>query len=177
MRDELGDLLHHTSICLKSFVELRGILDEIPKASFDQASFANNIYFPATANLTSPFAADKARTHCTDIARDVNRLKFKFSKVMRTENLDLKGIDDAFKDLLDADGDFLMDFEKLLIDVDKELRTIYELLGSTIDPSKKEEAWRRYEGLRTSLHSQHEELRAPLDRMRAAEFHLRKLLT
>jgi len=177
VRDALEDLILHTSASLKSFVELRDVLEEVPKTSFDQTTFAKTIYFPCTANLTGSDAALKARTHCTDIARDINRINFKVSKYLRTENMDWKGINEAFLELVNADMTFLNDFEELMKQVDQELRTIYELLGVKIDVIKKEEAWTRYQTLRTSLHDQDQRLRETLERLRSAQTHVRQLLT
>lgn len=177
IRDALEDLMLHTSASLKSFVELREVLEEIPESSFDQSTFAKKIYFPCTASLTGSEAALKARTHCTDIARDVDRINFRISKFLRTENMDWKGINESFRELMDADLTFLNDFEALMKMVDQELGAIYELLEEKTGARKHEEAWNRYQALRSHLHEQDQKLRETLQNLRSAQTHVRKLLT
>lgn len=176
IRDELEDLLVHTSTSLKTFIELREAMVEIPEAAFDQAAF-EKVYYYCRKTFTSSDAAGKARTHCTDIIRDIDRIEFKVSKYLRAENMDWKGLNQAFSDLKGADVTFLHHFETLVDKVDQDLLEIAKLLESKLDTNKRKDAWKRYESLRRHLAEQDQGLVDTLKALRDAQVHVRRLLT
>lgn len=171
VRDELQDLLLHCSQTLKSFVQLAEVLYEIKKEAFNTESFLD-VFFHCSANYTSPEGARKARSHCTDIQRDIQRIKFKLAKVLRSELGQWSSVDEDFSKLVDADEDFLDSFETDMERVQRELEQILELIESDT-----ESAWERYESLRTSLIKSVSGLRKELRTMERAENHIRRMLT
>jgi hypothetical protein len=138
---------------------------------FTEESFLP-IYFHCINNYTSPDAARRARSHCTDIQRDVARINFKLTKILRTEIGSWKSLDKAFKKVADADEDFLDQFEKDMSQVDKELTEIVNLLREN-----PQEAWRKYEQLRATLLTDLAGMRKDFNNMRQAEDHIRRVLT
>ena len=172
IRAEVFDLLQHCSQSLKSLMELSDALEEIPKKQFNK-----NRFWPIQRHclwfFTSPQAARQARSHCTDINRDVARINFKMAKILRTENMDWKGINDSFKTLMDADSQFLDQYEKELERIGQELGKI----GQLLDKGNSKDAWQNYEKLRTSLMDDRASLHKEFVRMNKAEVHIRKLLS
>ena len=172
LRNELTDLLQHLSQSLKSLLELTDVLEAIPPDRFTKETF-----WPIHRHLlwffTSEEAARQARTHCTDIRRDVARINFKAAKVLRAEGGNWKGIDDAFGHLLDADFSFLDQYEKELKRIGMELDAINQQLQA----GNREEAWKQYDQLRSSLMNDRAQLRAEFARMTEAENHIHQLLT
>jgi len=172
VKGEIADLLQHSSQSLKSLLELSKVLEDIPRRDFSQQTFgpiANHcLWF-----FTSPDAAQQARTHCTDIRRDVARIKFKMAKILRTENQDRKGIDKAFQRLMDADHYYLHHYELELVRIGGTLNEIGELLkrGET------NAAWQRYVELRKSLTYSCDTLSKEIAKMQKAQTHVHKLLT
>ena len=172
IKGEIADLLQHSSQSLKSLLEMSDILEDIPMGDFSQQTFgpiANHcLWF-----FTSPHAAQQARTHCTDIQRDVARIKFKMAKILRTENQDWKGIDDAFRRLMDADHYYLHHYEMELGRIGSELSDI----GNLLDKGKTKEAWQRYVDLRKSLTHSRKSLSREIAKMQQAQTHVHMLLT
>ena len=146
VKTEISDLLQHSSQSLKSLLELYTVLEDLSRSDFTQQTFgpiANHcLWF-----FTSPDSIQRTRTHCTDIKRDVARIKFKMAKILRTENQDWKGIDKAFNRLMDADHYYQHLYENELHRIGYELTEIGELLSKdTIDS-----AYNQYVELRSSL--------------------------
>jgi hypothetical protein len=153
VKAEIADLLQHSSQSLRTLIELDDTLIEIPIGDFTPAKFwpiANHCFL----FFTSPDAAQKARTHCTDIERDVARINFKMAKALRTEGLDWKGINQAFAELLDADRDFLIAYQEELSRLDGELLAIGQILGA----GDTRPAWGQYQALRTSIQTSRHKL-------------------
>ena len=172
VKAEIADLLQHSSQSLKSLLELYTILEDIPRSYFSQQTFgpiANHcLWF-----FTSPDAVQQARTHCTDIKRDVARIKFKMAKILRTENLDWKGIDKAFNRLMDADYYYQHLYEMELHRIGIELNKINKLLSDDSVDS----AYNQYVELRKSLTKSCDALSSEISKMQKAQTHVHELLT
>jgi len=172
VKAEIADLLQHSSQSLKSLLELYTILEDIPRSYFSQQTFgpiANHcLWF-----FTSPDAVQQARTHCTDIKRDVARIKFKMAKILRTENLDWKGIDKAFNRLMDADYYYQHLYEMELHRIGIELNKINKLLSDDSVDS----AYNQYVELRKSLTKSCDALSNEISKMQTAQTHVHELLT
>ena len=172
VKSEIADLLQHSSQSLKSLIELYTVLEDIPRNKFSKQTFgpiANHcLWF-----FTSPDAAQKARTHCSDIKRDVARIKFKMAKILRTENHDWKGIDSAFNRLMDADHYYLHLYEIELMRIGSELKKIDELLNKR----KVDSAYDQYLELRKSLTNRYDALSNEISKMQKAQVHIHTLLT
>ena len=173
IKQEIQDLLRDSSQSLNSLVELTETLREVPAADFDMTSFSK-IVNACLVFFTSPEAAQKARTHCTDIERDIERITFKMAGVLRAEGGDWKGLNQAFKGLLiKADWTFLDQYAKELERIGKELKAIEGVLKG----GDRNAAWTRYNALRTSVMTTKWDLSDEIARMQEAERHIRKLLT
>lgn len=148
------------------------MLEEIPLNQFTQQRFS-----PIASHcfwfFTSPEAAQKARTHCTDIERDVARVEFKTAKLLRTEDRNWKGINVAFRTLMSADSSFLEQYAAELARIGAEL----EATGKLLDDGKTQQAWKKYNGLRASLLSSRQAFSNEISRMQAAQTHVHRLLT
>ena len=172
IRTELQDLLHDTSQSLKGLIELSEVLEDIPQEKFDLKSFGP-VYTHCQSYFTSPEGAQEARTHCTDIVRDINRINFKVAKYLRAEGGDWKGLNHAFEALKNADMTFLDEFEKELVRIGERLRSIFQLVTS----DKAREAWKQYEDLRLSVLQGRDSLGQQLKKLAEAENHIRRILT
>lgn len=172
VKTEIADLLQHSSQSLRTLIELDDTLADIPLKVFTLATFwpiANHCFL----FFTSPEAAQKARTHCTDIQRDIARINFKMAKVLRTENLDWKGISQAFAELREADLNYLRDYEKELNRLGAELQTI----GDTLNSGHTQRAWEQYQALRVSIQTSRQALSNQIALMQKAQTNIHSLLT
>jgi len=172
VKAEIADLLQHSSQSLKSLLELYTVLEDIPRSNFSQQTFgpiANHcLWF-----FTSPDAVQRARTHCTDIKRDVARIKFKMAKILRTENLDWKGIDKAFNRLMDADHYYQHLYEMELHRIGHELSEI----NKSSSEDAVDSAYNQYVELRKSLTKSCDALSNEISKMQTAQTHVHELLT
>jgi hypothetical protein len=172
VKAEISDLLLHSSQSLKSLLELYTVLEDIPRNNFTQQTFGpisnHCLWF-----FTSPEAVQQARTHCTDIKRDVSRIKFKMAKILRTENQDWKGIDKAFNRLMDADHYYQHLYEMELWRIGDELRKIDKFLSEDAADA----AYDQYVELRKSLTKSCEALSNEISKMQKAQTHVHELLT
>jgi hypothetical protein len=172
VKEEIQDLLQHSSQSLRSLIELSDALHEIPLDQFTRERFwpiANHCFW----FFTSPDAAQKARTHCTDIQRDVARIQFKMAKVLRAEDGNWKGINDAFSNLMNADLKFLNLYANELARIGTDLGAI----GKLLDAGETKQAWEKYNGLRASLLTSRQAFSDEISRMQAAQTHVHALLT
>jgi len=171
IKDELQDLLGHCAQTVKAAAELTESLYALKPEEFSQTTFMP-IFLHCVKNYTSVDAARRARSHCTDIERDVARIKFRLARILRAENLQWQSLDQAFARFADADGDFLVQFEHDMQLVETELQQIRNLVGS--DPHQ---AWQKYENLRETLAADLANLSGELKKMQQAEDHVRRILT
>ena len=172
IKGEIEDLLTHSSQSFKSLIELTDTVQDIPQAHFNQQTFgpvANHCRW----FFTSPEAAQKARTHCTDIQRDIGRINFKAAKILRTEGANFKGINGAFRNLVGGDINFLNQYSEELERIGKELDAIDGLLLK----KDADTAWKRYTALRDSLLISKRSLSDEIALMQKAQTHIHQLLT
>lgn len=172
VKTEITDLLQHSSQSLRTLIDLDDTLADIPLHEFTPGKFwpiANHSFW----FFTSPEAAQKARTHCTDIQRDIGRINFMMAKVLRTEGLDWKGVNQAFAALLDADHDYLSAYEAELVRLGTELQAIGQILDSGDTPR----AWNQYQALRTSIQTSRQSLSNQIALMQKAQTNIYSLLT
>lgn len=171
IKEEIEDLLSHSSQSLRTLLELSDTLRDIPAAQFTKEFWpiANHCLLV----FTGPEAANKARTHCTDIERDLNRINFKMAKVLRTESGDWKGIDRAFAMLVNADFTFLDNFEAEL----RRIGTDLDEVGKLVKNGDTTAAMQKYNELRDSLLCSRRDLSNEIAAMRRAQVHIHALLT
>src|SRR5687768_8499367 len=79
IKDELQDLLGHCAQTVKAAAELTQSLYAFKPEEFSKATFMP-VFPHCVQNYTSGDAARRARSQCTDIERDVARIKFRLAK-------------------------------------------------------------------------------------------------
>jgi hypothetical protein len=192
LKEDIAHLLHHTTQSLKSYVRLTELLYSVKHKNFEKRF--PKLYFDYKAEFTGPENLRKVRTHCTDIQRDLRRIRTKVTtllrvdlynpispiarKVVRGESKVVraggwKGITAAFQKLAWADETFLRAYGKALQTIGRRLRGIFELLES----GKEDKAWHKFEELRTAVFKSHKHLEGVLLKMDEAEDHVRDILT
>jgi hypothetical protein len=171
VKTEIGDVLQHSTQSLRTLIELDNTLVDISLQDFSSKfwSIANHCFL----FFTSPDAAQKARTHCTDIKRDVARINFKMAKVLRSENFDWKGISGAFGELLDADATYLNAYADELARLGKEL----DAIGNILNAGDTQRAWEQYRLLRASIQTSRRSMSDQIALMQKAETNIHLLLT
>lgn len=172
MRTEIAELLHHTGQSVRTLIELETILAGLKEQAFNKDSFYD-VYLHCKYSYTGNEAPELARTHCSDIRRDIRRISFKAAKLFRTEWGQWKNVAKSFSELEGADIKFLEDFGSALRRVDVELDTVNNILQN----DDKIGAWKRFSVIRDDIRKDVESLRAVTERLRQAEDHIRTVLT
>ncbi len=172
MRTEIQELLHHTGQSVRTLIELETTLAGLNEQTLTKDSFYN-VYLHCKYTYTGNDAPELARTHCSDIRRDIRRISFKAAKLFRTEWGEWKNVGNSFSKLENADLAFLEEFGSSLRRVDAELDVVNDLLKK----DDKAAAWTRFSGLRDDIRSDVESLRTVIERLRQAEDHIRLVLT
>lgn len=172
MRTEIAELLHHTGQSVRTLIELEMTLAGLKEQEFTKEAFYD-AYLHCKYSYTGNEAPELARTHCSDIRRDVRRISFKAAKLFRTEWGEWKNVAKSFSKLEDADLQFLKEFGSALRRVDAELDAINE----TLQNDDKAGAWKRFSALRDDIRKDVESLRAVTERLRQAEDHILTVLT
>lgn len=172
VRGEISDLLHHTGQSVRTLIEIEQALAGLKEPDFNAATFFD-LRLHCEHVYTGNEAAQKSRTHCTDIMRDVERITFKTAQVGRTNLGEWKGVRNAFRELENADVDFLSGFEGVLRKLGTDLREINVLL----DNGLRDAAWKRFLELRSEIRKSVESLHEVVDTLSKAENHIRRVLT
>jgi hypothetical protein len=171
VRQEIEDLLVHTTATLKSLVELSDALNSLDQGSFNDKSFGP-VFMHCAFNYTSPEAVVKARTRCTDIQRDISRILFRLAKILRTDLGKWSEVDDGFGELMNADLTFLERFESDMRQLNEGLEDVLKTI-----PQDRAAAWKKFESLRESLLEGMRQLRSEIETMKKADKHIRILLS
>jgi negative regulator of sigma E activity len=95
------------------------------------------------------------------------------AKILRTEDRNWKGINDAFDTLMDADKSYLEQYDVELARIGAEL----EEIDKALKDGKMQQAWEKYNNLRNSLLSSKQAFSNEILRMQIAQTHVHKLLT
>ena len=172
MRDAILDLLRHSSQSIRTLVELQATLNGPAKEMFTEKAFID-IWIHCKYALTGNDAPELARTHCTDIMRDLRRINFIAAKTLRTELGSWSDVDSWFADLRSADADFLESFATCLRTIDVALDEIQ----SEFKASRPDGAWTKFVALRKAIDNDVQNLNDTVGQMRRADDHIRAVLT
>ena len=170
VKDETQELLRHLSKSLKSLWE---VTREVAKLS-DQ-SFKSE--FPGVYDYFKKFyydleAFEGARTHCSDLKRDVGRITFKLSVFLRT---DIGKWSQAYQELnlgLLDDVSYMQEYRENFELLNTKLNEIQSLLQQ----GKDEDALKAYQILRSDLSRDLDHLNDYIDRMRKSDTYIREIV-
>jgi hypothetical protein len=126
-KEELQDLLMHSTQSLRTVLEITKVLDLLDLNKLDESKF-KELYYNLRGIYTGNHLSDQIRTHCTNIERDVRRLNFKASILLRSEIEDYKDVRKTFFRLIDADGIFITQIDKIVDNVSAYLESSYQLI-------------------------------------------------
>lgn len=145
----------------QSINELSQRLPSLSDAEFtaafrDVQGYAERFYF-------NDEAISSARTHCGDVERDIERIKFKIVNFLRVDLGRWKEADQSFDQIVHDDNRLLQEYE----DNVNRLKQGLVAVASFIEKAAVAEARRRYEALGSSLQKDLDELRKGVDEMKS----------
>ena len=170
VKDETQELLRHLARSLKSLWEVTREVTKLSDESFKSE-------FPGVYDYFKRFyydldAFEGARTHCSDLKRDIGRITFRLAVFLRT---DIGKWSEAYQQLnlgLLDDAVYMHDY-----------RENYELLNTRLNEiselhrqGKDQAALEAYRVLRSELSGDLDHLNNYIDRMRKSDTHVREIV-
>ncbi len=170
VKDEIDELIRELSASLTNLWDITTKVSEIRDADFTQERFEVirdyflRFYF-GQQNVSS------ARTHCGNVERDVERIKFKLFKFLHTDIGRWKEVDDKLAGIVDVDVDILRHYDNCIDSLDQRLTGIKEKL----DKGQLDTAKASYKELKRDLESDIRELNLGVQTMRQGLDHIRTI--
>ena len=170
VRDETEELLHHLSKSVKSLRQVVSEVTSLSESEFDDKRFSK-IYDHFKLFYLYPEHQDKARTHCSDLQRDIGRIEHKLAHVLRTDLGKWKLAKNALGCIIDGDLAILESYSDCIKDLDSRLKRIQADLESGHESRARES----YLQMKKDLSADIEELRSAIQIMREADAHIRTI--
>ncbi len=136
LKEELEDLLNHSTQSLRTILEISKLLDMIDLIKMDKRNFVE-MYYNIKDLYIGDQVSDKIRSHCTDIERDIQRINYKASIRLRSEIKDYKDVKIAFNVLIGADGMYICQIKHFIDELNGELDKAFKCVNdNSIDKAK-----------------------------------------
>lgn len=113
-----------------------------------------------------------ARTHCGNVERTVERIKFKLPKILHTELGKWDEVDEQLEQIVAQDGNILREYDASINKLDSNLREIKVLLEQEAFVVGKQ----KYYGLKKNLEADIRRLKSGVERMEQASNHINKIV-
>ena len=177
VKKETTELLNDLS---KSLVNLYDLTEAIGSLSKKASRLSDVEFVEAFENVqdyASRFYFDQstissARTHCSAVQRDAERIKFKLVKFLRTNIGKWDEANQHLDNIIHDDGRIMHDYDSNMSRLKQELSEVSTLLQNR----KTVEARQKYEALGNALQDDLNQLREGVDRMQAAFTHMRDIV-
>lgn len=168
-KKDIEQLINLVSESLLSFHDLaKQISDTEPqtlttKSFRDIHDYFRTFYF-GQKNIS------KARTHCGDVERQIDKIAFRFARLLHTDLGKWKKAKKHFKQIIYHDGEIIHAFEDATGRLEAEFKAIARLLKAR----KTKEAQRRFASLRATVDSEADEINKGISAMRKAYDHIQR---
>lgn len=170
VKDETQELLGHLSKSLKSLWEITTEVARLSDQDFKDGFAEVYHYFKLFYYDPEPF--EKARTHCSDLRRDIGRIEFKLANLLRTDIGNWSKAEQALQLELLEDYCYINEYRKNFELLNTRLNDIHSLLRQ----GKDDEALKAYQALRTDLSGDLDHLNIYIQRMREADTYIRQIV-
>jgi len=166
------ELIHHLSASLVSLWDVTLQVTRLTEQDFSRQNFESiSDYF--FRFYLDPANISKARTHCGEVARDIDRILFKLTTILRT---DIGKWDEAkknFDKIVYDDGKILSSFQRSIDTLKAELEAVRDKLNAgDIDAAK-----HLYFGLKGKLTADITKMNASVKVMQQALEHVRRVVS
>jgi hypothetical protein len=169
VKDETQELLNHLAKSLRS---LWDITNEVARLSDeDFRSRFQGVYKYFKDFYYDPEHIEKARTHCSDLDRDIGRIKFKLSVFLRTDIGKWRQAKEGLRHTVLEDHAYINAYKQNFKLLNSKLNEINNLLRE----NKEKEALAAYQALRIDLSEDLDHLNDYIERMREADTYIRQI--
>lgn len=169
VQNETDELIRELSA---SLIHLWDVTTEITKSSasaITEVEFENTYQYFYRFYLGDPNISI-ARTHCSNISRDVDRIKFKLANILHTDIGKWSEIDLQLSSIIHNDIDILMDYDNCI----KTLHDRMLAIRGNFKTGDTASAQKLYSTLKKELENDIEQLRLGVATMEKAINHVRK---
>jgi hypothetical protein len=170
VQDEIEDLIRELSKSLVSLWDATVTIAGIPEAGFNATSFEEQRDYFMRFYL-GPQNISVARTHCGNVQRAIDRITFKVAKVFHTDLGKWREATTKFRDIVNADGQLLTDYDACIETLRGRLESIRHELDNDVAKAKQ-----AYAALKRELEGDIQQLHLGIKAMKAASDHIRRVV-
>jgi hypothetical protein len=185
VKTDVEELISELSKSLVNLWEVVKTVTAIDDGEFTKEKF-EGIYDYFINFYVGDWNISKARTHCGNVERTADRIKFKFVKVLHTDIGKWNEADEKLQLIVDRDGQILHEYDASISKIDSSLREIKDLLeeenssvsqrkyfGLKKNPSVSQ---RKYFGLKKEMEDDIRQLKNGINAMEQAYNHINQIL-
>lgn len=170
VQSQTTSLIHELSMSLTSLWEITSDISSIPKAEFNAERFGAIYDYFYTFYLSNDNIAS-ARTHCSNVVREVKRIKFKLGKLLHTDLGRWQEADQKLDLMQLTDGLILKEYDACLSNLYSRLQDIrFDIENNDIASGLQ-----AYLSLKQDLEVDIEQLRLGVKKMEAALNHVQTI--
>jgi DNA repair exonuclease SbcCD ATPase subunit len=170
VKEQIKELISHLSASAVSLWDATKEISRLQENQFNKQSFID-VYDYFTGFYFAPEHISAARTHCTVVARDLERIKFKLAKILRTDLGKWKEADTQFQAIIDADEEILKTYQTSI----EELKTHLDQIKADFDARRPAAAKKSYFGLKEKVRSDLNAMKKTLSKIEAAYNHIERI--
>jgi hypothetical protein len=167
-KNEVNDLISELSKSLTNLWDVVKQLTAIKEKNFSKDSF-HEVYDYFFSFYAGDWNISPARTHCGNVIRSTNRIKFKVSKRLHGDLGRWKEIDKKIDFIGSADPVILDEYDGSIQKIDSRLKEIRKAIDNDIEDAKKQ-----YFSLKDNLRSDIRFLKNGVKKMEIAIDHVNK---
>jgi soluble cytochrome b562 len=171
VKTQLEELVHHLSASLVSLWDATCEITRLTEADFtkDRFEVVHDYFF---SFYLAPGQISKARTHCAEVKRDIQRIKFKLARILHTDVGKWADAEERFRRIVDEDGIILSSYQHCMDELKRHLDTIHDSLKQgNLDAAKRD-----YFSLKNSLRDDIAEMDQGVKTMEATLEHIRGII-
>jgi hypothetical protein len=169
-KKDIEQLIDLIAVSLLSFHDLAKEISRTEASTLTSKSF-RDIHDYFRTFYFGQLNVSKARTHCGDVERQIDKITFRFARLLHTELGKWKAAKKHFSQITHGDGAIIQAFEGATLRLDFEFKVIAQLLNDR----KTKEARARYAALRATVDTEADEINKAVTAMRKAYSHVQRI--
>jgi hypothetical protein len=170
VKEHIRELIGHLSASVVSLWDAAKEITRLKKSEFTKDSF-NAIYDYFVGFYIQPGEISAARTHCSVVARDLERIKVKFAKALHTDLGRWEEAEGRFREIIGGDSMLLETYDASIA----KLKLHLDVIRQRLDAGQISEAEVEYFKLKDKLLSDVLQMRAGISKMNEAYAHLERI--
>ena len=171
VKEDIRELIQELSKSLTNLWDLTTKITTLPEGELNKASF-ETLYDYFVTFYVGPENISTARTHCGNVERGVNKIRFKLAKFFHTDIGKWNEAGDKLRKIVGADFAILRQYDSCIDTLDARLRSIRDQLeAGSVDTARQS-----YASLKRDLETDIRELNDGRKTMDAALGHVARIV-